>query len=676
MPLKIRCPHCLKILLAEDETAGQLKLCPSCGRPITVPMPVRADTERVEVAQDCPRCGHKVAPGTAYCPKCWTELATGKRLPFGQRLRRMPFRVWATGLVAAIGILLIILVAANLLRTYAKRPSARGSRAVGAVQVDVEKLAREFLNAGPDAPTDALRRKLLQTEHAGLVPLADALRDSLSDGSADSTVAGRQCAAIELLVRLDSLPVRSAGGADVGAAAVAHAASARAHAVAVLAECQRSPALCEAALLARGRLGDSAARDDLLAAWRRHLSRALFFQRLADVISGERAAGAQAFARHAQLSLDEIVDALRALVVSGDERTLPAACESYWQSWGWLGQRRGESVLAALFELAKPSPRSALRPDSADTPAAVQAVRAARRALEAAAETGSAASTAAVGLVLLHAAPQYQSARQRVVARLAAALPDATPLDQQRSTWTLACLLNRQFAGVTENSSPADVDRDAVAAALSWARQNGMIAETAGGKLRSDYPRPPALTYRVVTPQRQLEAELLTEMAGWESLEGALDRWDAAGLDCTPRIVALLDPGQHDPVPSVLAGVLVIAAESGGPELRRNVELWTQAHDQPVELRGLAHLAAGALAARTGGVDPDWSARMPAGAFSEAASAASIWQCFVRALSAGGEPLRQRWRNVSPAIVPASIRDTLGEAAKRFERRRASRFPR
>ena len=91
MPLKIRCPHCHRTLVAEDDTAGQRKLCPACGVPFDVPLPVPAASPApVDVARRCPRCHAEVAPGTAVCRNCLTEIGTGKRLPVLQRLRRTP----------------------------------------------------------------------------------------------------------------------------------------------------------------------------------------------------------------------------------------------------------------------------------------------------------------------------------------------------------------------------------------------------------------------------------------------------------------------------------------------------------------------------------------------------------------------------------------------------------
>ena len=97
MPLRIRCPHCHKTLLAEDETVGQRKLCPACGEVIDVPLPVEEVAEGpADVGTKCPRCGAGVAPGTSACRKCHTNIVTGQRLPLPQRLPG-PHRTGAGG---------------------------------------------------------------------------------------------------------------------------------------------------------------------------------------------------------------------------------------------------------------------------------------------------------------------------------------------------------------------------------------------------------------------------------------------------------------------------------------------------------------------------------------------------------------------------------------------------
>ena len=97
MPLKIRCPHCRKILLAEDEYAGQDKACPECGRAFNIPVPIsdRAISDAApapDIVSKCPHCGCDVAPGTSFCQACKRDLASGKRIPLAQRLQRVSVR--------------------------------------------------------------------------------------------------------------------------------------------------------------------------------------------------------------------------------------------------------------------------------------------------------------------------------------------------------------------------------------------------------------------------------------------------------------------------------------------------------------------------------------------------------------------------------------------------------
>ena len=107
MPLKIRCPHCKRTLVADDETAGEGKLCPACGKGFTVPIPVHDSPRHVEVAGTCPKCRADMAPGTPYCPHCYYEPATGKRLPLRRRLEFVSVRTWilmSLGMVIAVAL--------------------------------------------------------------------------------------------------------------------------------------------------------------------------------------------------------------------------------------------------------------------------------------------------------------------------------------------------------------------------------------------------------------------------------------------------------------------------------------------------------------------------------------------------------------------------------------------
>ena len=118
MPLKIRCPHCHRVLVAEDAASGQQKLCPACKQPFMVPraedlprLPSR-DAPPPE-RRKCPRCGTEVGPSTRYCPQCPTDLRTGKILPWSQRIQYISWRVWAGGMVGLVLLIVIMIVGAN-----------------------------------------------------------------------------------------------------------------------------------------------------------------------------------------------------------------------------------------------------------------------------------------------------------------------------------------------------------------------------------------------------------------------------------------------------------------------------------------------------------------------------------------------------------------------------------
>jgi hypothetical protein len=202
-----------------------------------------------------------------------------------------------------------------------------------------------------------------------------------------------------------------------------------------------------------------------------------------------------------------------------------------------------------------------------------------------------------------------------------------------------------------------------IADAEQWARPGTAPV------LEGPYPMPPALTYRVLTAGRQLEQELLRALqAGWSPALPALERWLAGGLGCTPRIHALLSPGQRQPDYPAVAAALVIAAVRDDEALRPQLELWRGAADQPPWLRALAYTVLGRFDARTGRWPSGWPAGLDVGDTGLLDRGAPGWDHFGRVLVAGGAVMRQRLVDESKETLPAEIRSRLLEAADRCAR--------
>jgi hypothetical protein len=103
----------------------------------------------------------------------------------------------------------------------------------------------------------------------------------------------------------------------------------------------------------------------------------------------------------------------------------------------------------------------------------------------------------------------------------------------------------------------------------------------------------------------------------------------------------------------------------GDPTLRRGLELWRDAADQPAAVRALAHMVLGSFDARRGRWDSDWPAGLswpPAAALD---SGTPGWDHLGRVLALGGRPALDRLNLQRPPLDPA-LRAKLMDAAKRM----------
>jgi len=643
MSLKIRCPHCRRVLLVEDEKAGRQTHCPACKRTIAVPMPVREAPSPVDVALHCPRCERAIAPGTSYCAHCATDLASGKRLPLGRRLRLVSLRTWTVSAVGLVGLGLLAFVGINVYRDVAETPDRPPQRAGPAQQraASSAEAAQRLLVAETPKERLAAVDALMQVGSEALSAVAAALESSLGD-AADPQKKRNQRAALELLARSGDTRWR-----------------------AVMEQCRRHEALREDALYGSAMLGDVDVLEDLTALWLRELRRRVFLASVARRAPGSVEGAAQAALSRASARTERFSKALRHLRRDHDVRVLGRLGEAYWETWSWLGQSRDQAVALELFDIAKPAAAT-------DSEEITEHIRAARRALERVSQEGAPAARATAGLVLAQCAPQYESVRTRIIATLATILPECEPREQQRLTWALAKLTGLTFGEVNADDEPADVGRDDVRAVLKWARDSETATPGSYKTPSAAYPQRPILVRRVVTPQRQLERDLLRGFqGGWASVDDALDRWWAAGLSCTPRVLERLDPGQRRPNYAALAAAMIIVAECNEQTARERLELWRQATDQPGWVRELAYMVLGCLDARCGQWKSGWPANLNPDVLSALDRGRPGWQHFGRILAAGGPAMRARLERVRPASLPGRLRAKLLAAAEQAARRRA-----
>lgn|GEM_PF-2901854 len=636
VPIKIRCPHCQRVLAAEDQLAGQQRLCPACGGTFRVPtregLPVVSPARpQGPTVPTCPRCRHEVAPLATYCRFCHTELQTGRPLPWKRRLRLLP---WTTWLAIGLGATVLSIGIAATVQTY--RVRVRSPRAAftptTARPVDGPALAAALLAA----QTPAEREAALAAIRGCQSQVVPALVAGLVDACRQEADFGRQ------LSRIAALDLVAEQGRSSSAAS---------EWVELLRQCPAGGRLHEAALRCRAMLGDAAALEDLAEVWRWRLERWLLLQRVVRVARSADQPGAKLALTQAATDVQRAAQGLQALAATPDNPVFEHLADIFWESWRWLGQDRGERYAEQLFALAGSGDVSfEFRP---------QQIRAARDTMRRVAERGTPSARAAAGLILEQCGPQYRSACRAIGDILSGLLRQVDARDQQRLTWALGRLHGRLF-GPSSPACPEEVTVAEIRAAQQWARPD------APPTVHSAYPKPPQIQVRIVSSRRLLERDLLEQMnRDWVGASAALERWLEAGLGVTPRLRELLHPGQRQPAYPALASGLVIVAVAGDQSLRRELELWREAADQPEWLRALAYAVLGSLDARRGRWDSGWPADWSLGEEARLDAGQPPWEYFARVLLAGGAEVWSRLDETGTARLSGRQRAKLLEAARR-----------
>ncbi len=637
MPLKIRCPHCHRTLVAADDTAGQPRSCPACKGVFNVPLPTVAVSRPVRPADGrptCPRCKAEVAPTATYCRRCHTDLATGRRLPWKRRLRLLSGRFWITVGVSAALLIIVAYAGVQIYRIRA-RPAPAPFRPIPRPQIVADELVEALFDArdGTARSVAAARLRRNPTETFGA--LTEAFAATLSTAAADPQARYNQLIAINLLGECPDVPPAE-----------------RDRAIEVLATARTRAGLRIAALRAGALLGDAQVTDEIINTWLDQAGRLALLERLGAVAGVKDDPALRLASRTARQNLADLGDGLRRLADEPANAIYERLCGRWWDSWSWIGQDDGRFLADELFDLARPG-EGTLEFDPND-------VRRPRDTMKRVAETGPPAARAAAGLVLAQRGPQYRSLCGRIADTLGKFLPDVSPVDQQRLTWAIGRLVGQVF-GPAPRQHPLDVTRDDIAGALHWAGADAQIARTA------DYPRPPQVTIRGLTPQRLLERDLVPELrAGWDQAEAARDRWLTADLGCTPALRALVDPGQRQPSYPALANAMIIISWYNEQSFRPELELWREASEQPAWVRALAYTTLASLDAQRGRWTTDWPAGIDVAGLQQLERGKPGWEEFAQVLAAGGELAWQRLAAADSATCPTVIRDRLLETARRI----------
>ena len=636
MPLKIRCPHCQQVMVADDSAAGERVACPACHQPFSVPLPRAAIPDEVARrggGRICPHCKTEVAPLAEFCQRCLTELSSGRRPPWRQRLRMRPARWWLVRGALVAGGLVVLAAGTAVYRTQTRPPRVLTPPTTRPV-APVAELARQLLEATTPADREQVLRNLAGVEHLAAPAVAAALRAAIETPWTSPQQSANRLAAIELLIRQTATcpPDEAAAWSET------------------LAQCQRDPELYQPSLRARALLGDARVTEELARTWLDTLERQLFLRRLVQNTGADGQPGPRLLLSRLTIELGRLSDAIRQLGQNPEVAVFERVAEAYWESWHWLGQGAGDLFATELFSLARP-PETTLRfrPEDVRTP---------RDVMRRIAERGSADARAGAAMAL-HTAPQYRTASREVAGLLGELLPQCDARDQQRLTWVLAQLRGRLF-GPVPRSHPLEVTAAEVAAAQEWVRPGTRPV------LKEPYPTPPQPPYRATPPHLQIEAALWRDLQGnWDSARMAMERWLTSGLGNTPRMRRLLDPAQPQPHYPALAAAMVVAACRNDASTRSQLELWREATDQPAWVRALAYTALGTLDASSGSWKSGWPSGLELGDTTPLERGTPSWSYFGRLLAAGGAGMQARLRDAPGPLPPPAIRTKLLEAAAR-----------
>ena len=645
MPLKIRCPHCRKVLLADAQYAGQDKACPKCGKVFNIPVPISdrniADSApSASVVSPCPHCGYDVAPGTSFCKKCMRGLADGKRIPLSHRLQLVSVRNWTLAALIVVAVPFLGVVGYTIYRDRFARADEPLTPFVPVTPREVasSKWAQQLFQAASRQERADAVNQLNQMGPRAVTDLLAALEASVRTTGADRRQQRRnQTAAIRFLGAF--------GGGQCKLS---------------LAETNWPVQLHEEVVLARGLLGDHDVLDDLCQLWLDHTRASTFLDEAIRAAGAESASVSVHALRRAHERSRRIERALRGFKRAAFERI----AAGYWESWAWLGQSRDDIFAAKLFEMAKPPEDRDM-----DVSEAVDDLRAARDTLETVTREGPDAVKPVAAVLLANLAPQYRTALNRMKATLARALRDADPVNQQRLTWALASITARQFGAITGDDSPALVRHADVVAALKWIRESRIAQPEPLQTHEGSYLGPPTTMRRVVTVKRQAERDLLARISiDWQTARNVADEWLDLEIGCTPRVRALLNPSQRSPNYPALMGAMIIVAESNATSWREPFTIWRQAGDQPAWVRSLAYTVLAALDAQRGDPIGSW----PAELILPKPDAGPGRGDFARVIAAGGAALVERLALNRPlSLSPAAHAELVVAARQALERKPA-----
>lgn len=579
------------------------------------------------------------------CSRCQTDIETGHRPPLWRRIRWDAPRTWLIVFSAVFGLILCFVGASYFFYNFYQPskspvvPFEPHAREAAGGEAEVRSL---FTAQTPANRADAVSR-LRRIGPDAAAALAAGLLDSMNGPRGSALTVQNQRAAVRLLGELGGPPQLD-----------------------VLEQVQRIAALRDEAICSRAMLGDSRVVREAAALWQSQLQRVLFAARLVHLQSTELIAGRDAWHHAEWETFQRYADALRKLGPAGIE----AAAAAYWDSWSWLGQNRGEGFSTALFEVAKPRRGDKLVLSFATQDEAREDVRAARRMIDEIAVRAAPAVHAALILTLGHCTPQYRRLRERHIGALAERIGGCTALEQQRLAWALAKLTGREFANLSQTTHPGEVQPDAVAAIIEWARATEPSSAIAEMKRHAVYEPAPPLTRRIISPQQQHRRALLKRFStGYPEAERAAQEWIEARLGYSPAIAALLSPSRASPDDSALMAAILVATDAGDAAALSLLQAWRVALDQPEWVRQLAGIACAVYAVRAGAA-VDW----PVAGELDVRPDGPGWSVFGGLVACGG-PRMVELLEQTETIAPGD-RERLAAAARRELARRDRTPPR
>lgn len=438
--IKIRCPHCQTILMAEEENSGQHKRCPACQRHIVIP-----DVSRLTATQLLEPIRAEEIPDMAPV----TTGATPKKVSLVQRFSNLNVLVRVAVVLAVLVVPLAALVISKLYtqHTEATKPPPPPTP----TPISMRTIVRPKAEAGVLALVQAKDWNARQSGIETLVALGPDALESVRTALQEGHLTDRFGRRIDLSAaqRGDLLRVLWEWSRQ---ARLPDSVNPVAQSLFHLPETRMKSAL----LL--GFQGDPAAAPVLSQELLLRVRRSGFLQtRIQEGLENNQQAAEELLGTDKR----ELAELRSALARIGPA-AWPTLLEPFWSTWPWIGSQQGNYYLAELDHI-----RTSSYSDSTQVRAKLN---------EFVKNAPAALALPAAAYIAHFEEPEYDRNRE-LAGWLVNMLSERNRLTVQRTVWVIARLIHRQFYKFEDDQLPLQAGEQAMKACRDWAESSfGSVA--------------------------------------------------------------------------------------------------------------------------------------------------------------------------------------------------------